>query len=116
MTVSHSSSTNSPSGTGLRRPLSSGSPSIIFSTFMPRTVPSPSTRISTGACRKKKSMPSSFACRSSSMRAGASASERRYTQRTVGVPSRLATRRQSIAVLPAPITTTLLPIVIGVSR
>ena len=61
-------------------------------------------------------MPSSFACRSSSMRAGASASERRYTQRTVGVPSRLATRRQSIAVLPAPITTTLLPIVIGVSR
>ena len=77
MTVSHSSSTNSSSGIGLRRPFSSGSPSIIFWTFMPRTVPSSSTRISTGACRKKNSMPSSLAWRSSSMRAGASASERR---------------------------------------
>ena len=35
------------------------------------------SRISTGECRKKNSMPSSLACRSSSIRAGASASERR---------------------------------------
>ena len=82
---------------------------------MPRTSPPSLVRISTGPCRKKKSMPSSLAWRISSMRAGASASERRYTQRTERAPTRFATRRQSMAVLPAPITTTLSPKLTGVS-
>jgi hypothetical protein len=77
MTVSQANSLNRPVGMGLRRPFSSGSPSCSSSTFMPLTFSSASTRISSGVCRKKNPMPSSLACRSSSMRAGASASLRR---------------------------------------
>jgi len=82
MTVSQSSSTNSSSGIGLRRPFSSGSRAP-FSGLSCRARCRRVGQDLDRACRKKNSMPSSFAWRSSSIRAGASASERRYTQRTV---------------------------------
>ncbi len=113
-TVSQASSTRRPVGCGRRRPRSSASPSSISSSSRPRTSPAESVSTSTGLCSQRKPTPSSSACTSSSARAGASARDLRYTQRTVA-PNRRATRRQSIAVLPAPTTTTSVPIPTGVS-
>ncbi len=77
MTVSASISYSDPGiSTGLLLPDSSGSPSSIFMTRAPRTLPSSSTRISTGFSRRSKTMPSSFACSTSSRLAGSSASLR----------------------------------------
>ena len=59
-------------------------------------------------------MPSSFACFTSSSRAGISDSERRYTSVT-SAPRRFAVRQESMAVLPPPTTITFFPRFIGVS-
>ena len=59
-------------------------------------------------------MPSSFACLTSSRRAGISFSERRYTIVT-SAPSLFAVRHESMAVLPPPTTSTFLPTLTGVS-
>ena len=57
---------------GRRRPESSGSPSSMRMQRMPRTLPLPSSRISTGLVSQWNSMPSSSAWCTSSARAGAS--------------------------------------------
>ena len=115
-TMSASISNSLPgSGTGRRRPESSGSPSVMRTQRTPRTLRPSSPRISTGAASQLKRMPSCSAWWSSSARAGASARLRRYRQVTGSAPSRRQTRSASIAVLPAPITTTCLPGCSGVS-
>ena len=103
-----------PVSTGERRPDSSGSPSSIIASTACFTAPFSSAIYSTGLWRVLNSIPSSFACLTSSARAGSSASERRYTSVTFA-PRRFAVRHESIAVLPPPTTSTFLPRLIGVS-
>ena len=64
-------------GTGRRRPLSSGSPSSIAMQRRPHTKPFSSPSTSMGSDRVLKAMPSSWACSTSSLRAGSSFIERR---------------------------------------
>ena len=64
-------------GTGLLRPLSSGSPSCISMHFIPATKPFPSPSMEVGAVSILKTIPSSFAWWTSSARAGISFSLRR---------------------------------------
>ena len=64
-------------GTGLRRPDSSGSPNAITCSTASFTRPLSSAWYSIGLCRVRNSMPSSLAWRTSSIRAGISSSERR---------------------------------------
>ena len=63
--------------TGLRRPEASGSPNSIFWRITCFTQPCSSAIYSMGLCRVRNSTPSSFACFTSSIRAGISSSERR---------------------------------------
>ena len=115
ITWSTSSVTVFPStGTGLRRPEASGSPSSITCSTAALTAPFSSARYSMGLWSVRKLMPSSLACFTSSRRAGISCSERRYTKVTLP-PKRFAVRQESIAVLPPPTTRTFLPKLIGVS-
>ena len=103
-------------GTGRRRPRSSGSPSSMRSSRAPvRRPPVVDRSASRRLCSHRNSMPSSSAWRSSSARArclGAGCDGRRSAP---GRPRRRATRRQSMAVLPAPTTTTTVPMPTGVS-
>ena len=101
-------------GIGRRRPDRSGSPNSMICSMACFTFPSSSAMYSIGLCNVRKFIPSSFAWRTSSSRAGISASERRYTIVT-SAPSRRAVRHESIAVLPPPTTRTRLPKFIGVS-
>ena len=78
MTQSTASSNSLPSwGTGRRRPDSSGSPRVIFTQRMAVTFLCSSPRISTGLLSSRNSTPSSWACSTSSRRAGSSSMERR---------------------------------------
>ena len=114
MTVSVGISNSEPGmGTGLRRPLSSGSPSSIRMHFRARTQPFSSPSTSTGLVSMSKMMPSCMAWWTSSRRAGSSASVRRYTMWT-SAPRRSAVRAASMATLPPPTTHTFLPAWIGV--
>ena len=126
ITVSTSRTNSEPStGTGRRLPFSSGSPSSIFMHFMPVTKPffsfrgllsSLKPRISMGFERRRKSIPSSSACSTSSFRAGSSSIERRYTIYTFSAPRRNAVLAASIATFPPPTTATFPPFIIGVSE
>jgi len=118
LTITRSTSTHSVAPgmtTGLRRPEASGSPSSIFWRCMRRTRPRSSPSYSMGLFKVRNSIPSSFACFTSSKRAGISSSDRRYTIMARSAPRRLAVRTESIAVLPPPITATLRPMGTGVS-
>ena len=100
ITVSQLISVNSPVGTGLRRPFSSGSPSFMTSHFnLPLTC-------STGATSSRNRTPSSTASSSSSASAGIYFFVRRYTSVEVLAPARRAARAASMAVLPPPTTAT----------
>ena len=101
-------------GTGLRLPDASGSPNSITCSLTCCTLPLSSPRYSMGLCRVRKRTPSSFACSTSSRRAGISSSLRRYTI-VASAPKRLAVRTESMAVFPPPTTTTCLPFITGVS-
>ena len=114
ITVSYFSVNSLPSiGIGLRRPLSSGSPSLIFIQVILFTQPSSPLRL-TGFSSSWKCMPSSTAWSSSSSLAGASPLVLLYIM-WVSAPYRRAHLAASIATLPAPITATLSPTTIGVS-
>ena len=78
ITTSHSISKSDPGlTTGARRPLSSGSPSVISTHEMPRTRPCSSPSMRVGLVSMRNSMPSSLAWCTSSARAGNSVSLRR---------------------------------------
>ena len=115
MTQSTSISYSLPStGMGRRRPEASGSPSSIFWQFMAHTLNLSSPFMERGVVSRQNSMPSSFACSTSSRLAGSSLSLRRYTILT-SAPSLLAQRAASMATLPPPTTATCLPCMMGVS-
>ena len=114
ITVSVSISNSLPGmGTGLRRPLSSGSPSSMRMQRNARTQPFSSPKISTGLVSMSNTIPSSMAWCTSSRRAGSSASVRLYTMCT-SAPSLNAVRAASMATLPPPTTQTFLPACMGV--
>ena len=102
-------------GTGLRLPLASGSPSSITWSTACLTAPFSSAMYSIGLWSVRNFIPSSFACFTSSSRAGISFSERRYTKVT-SPPRRFAVRHESMAVFPPPTTKTCFPILSGVSE
>ena len=95
-------------GTGLKRPLSSGSPSFIRMHSIADTLPFRQIN-RTGAPRYCILMPSCSAASTSAEMAGISARVRRYKIVTFSAPSRRAVLAESIAELPPPITVTFCP-------
>ena len=95
-------------GTGLRRPEASGSPSSILMHSAPLTAPF-SPRKRTGLTRKTSFTPSSSACSISSLLAGISSRPLRYSMDTSSAPNLRAVRAASQATFPAPMTHTFFP-------
>ncbi len=96
-------------GSGRRRPEASGSPSCMRRHSRPLTTPS-SAMIFVGATRVTISTPSSLASTISTWSAGISASVRRYSSLTSSNPMRRDERTQSMATLPPPMTSIVLPL------
>ena len=106
--VSNTSVNSLPlTGTGLCRPLSSGSPSFILIQVTFNLLLCLSILV--GVTRYLMSIPSSSACSISAGSAGISVRVRRYRILTFWAPRRVAVRAASMATLPPPTTATFFP-------